>query len=562
MKTINMVITSAQTTLLSIAIVLFVSVSAFAQEGDPSWEKGELEDVEVVIENKRENTVPEANRNFEKIPPRPAEAIAPPIRYDFQSFSFLAPQINPSIRPLKIKAQSPNKIYGGYLRAGYGNFGSPLLEGYYTSRKDKNKLVGAHLYHFSSAKGPVDGKNSGSGNTTVSVFGQTFSEHVALSGSIDAENRTTHFYGYPEDLVVEASDIKQAYNTFQIGGNISNAKSTAAGYKLGAQFTYLSDRFDARETGIDLLFNIGYKISDKSRFGVDASYYLLNRKDALVDGKARSLLNVSPGFLFEPVENLKLRIGATVAFDNDSIDKDIHFYPNVSASYPISPSVDLLGSLSGEMERVSLNTLSHENIWIMPNAELHHANKTFDLTVAINARLGNKVGATAGLSMAAIKNMHFFKNWETDPSKFEVEYEEDYFRRSDLYGSLSYAQSEKVKVMLRGDLFTYGRDGDDQEAWHLPLYKLNANASFTIARKVILTADIIGQGGMKAFDPETERVIKLDGAMDLNGKMEYLFSDSFSIFAQFNNILGNEYPLFYRYPARGFQFLGGISWSF
>ncbi len=547
---------------VTVALLMVVTVSVMAQDPTQNWE-GDLEDVEVVIENERENTVPMANRNFEQIPPRPAEAISPPIRYDFQSFSFVAPQINPQIRPLKIKAESPSKIYGGYVRAGYGNFGSPLLEGYITSRKDRDKLVGAHLYHFSSAKGPVDGKNSGSGNTTVSVFGKTFNEHVALSGSIEAENRSTHFYGYPPGTEVDRPDIRQAYNTFKIGGDISNARNSDFRYKLGGEFSYLADKFDARESGIDLTFIAGYKTGDESKINIDAAYNLLSRKDALVESKARNLFTIYPSYQFSPIENLRINLGVGIAFENDTVDsKDIHFYPNLSASYPVSPSVDLLASLKGGIEKVSLQTLSHENIWIMPNAELHHLNKSFDFTVAINARLGNKVGANAGLSLAVMRNMHFFENWADDPSKFMVDYEYDFFRRTNLYASLSYAQSEAVKLMLRGDVFAYGRDEDSSEPWHLPTYKLNANASFAVAKKILLNFDIIGQGGMKAYDPTTTETVKLDGAMDLNAKVEYLFSDSFSIFLQFNNIVGNEYPVFYNYPVRGFQFLGGISWSF
>lgn len=545
-------------------LFVFIRIAAQAQEKNPGWgDDGKLQNVEVEIVTEVENTVPQVDRHFEKIPPRPAEQITPPIRYDFQSFSFLAPQINPAIRPLKIKAESPGDIYGGYVRAGYGNFGSPLLEGYITSRKDRDKLIGAHLYHFSSAKGPVDGKNSGSGNTTLSVFGRTFSQSVALSGRIDAENRATHFYGYPEGTEVDRSDIRQAYNRFRIGGDISNAKSGDFGYKLGGQLSYLADKFDAREFEIDLDFGTSFKVSDESKLVLNADYALMNRNDAGIEKKARSLFTVSPSFAFSPVEDLKVNLGLSLAFENDTLgSKDLHVYPNISASYPVSPSVDVVAALTGGIEKVSLQTLSYKNIWIEPGVPLQHASKVFDLAVGINAKLGNKVAAHAGVSFASFKNMHFFVNSADDVSKFEVEYEDGNFRRSNLYGSISYAQSEKVKLMLRGDLYTYGRSDDDREAWHLPLYKLNANASFNVAKKLLFNFDVIGQGGMKAFDPLTSETKTLEGALDLNAKMEYLFSESFSFFLQFNNITGNEYPLFMNYPVRGFQVLGGITWSF
>lgn len=548
------------------AFLCFLGVAAYGQK---DW-TGEIPSVDIEIVETRELTLPPANRNFEKIPPRPSEPIKPPIRYDFQPFNFSAPPVTPQIRPLKLKPASPGTIYGGFLRLGYGNFGSPLLEGYITSRKDKDKLVGAHVYHSSSAKGPVDGKNSGSGTTKAALFGRTFSQSVAFSGRIDAENRTTHFYGYPDGLEIDRSDIKQAYNLFRIGGDISNAKNTDFSYKLGAQISYLADKYDARETEADIIFESGYKISDESRFNIDASYTALSRKDIDVSSKLRNLFSVSPSYTFVAFEDLVIKLGLTIAYENDTLNKDFHIYPNVKVTYPLSPSVDLVAALEGGMEKVSLQTLSYKNIWLAPNVPLYHLSKLYDLNVAINARVGNKVGAHAGISMSASRNMHFFVNRPNTverpwgQAQFDVIYSDAFFYRTNLFGSLSYAQSEKVKLMLRGDVYTYtlGKDQVVGEPWHLPRYKLNASASFNVAEKLLLSADIIGMGGMKGRDPETGTVIKLDGALDLSAKVEYLFSQSFSIFGQFNNIVGDNYPLFLYYPVRGFQFTAGITWSF
>ncbi len=550
------------------AAIVFLCFFGFAAYGQKDW-TGEIPSVDIEIVETRELTLPPANRNFEKIPPRASEPIKPPIRYDFQAFNFSAPPVSPVIRPLKLKPASPGTIYGGFLRLGYGNYGSPLLEGYITSRKDKDKLIGAHLYHSSSAKGPVDGKNSGSGTTKAALFGRTFSQSVAFSGRIDAENRATHFYGYPDELEVDASDIRQAYNLFRISGDVSNARNTDFSYKLGAQVSYLADKFDARETEADIIFESGYKTGDDSGFNIDASYTALSRKDIDVSSKLRNLFTVSPSYTFA-VENLVIKLGLAIAYENDTLNKDFHIYPNVRATYPLSPSVDLVAALEGGMEKVSLATLSYKNIWLAPNVPLAHLSKLYDLSAAINARVGNKVGVHAGFSMSASKNMHFFVNrmntverpW--GQAQFDVIYSDGTFYRTNLFGSLSYAQSEKVKLSLRGDVYTYalGKDEIVGEPWHLPGYKLSASASFNVADKLLVSADIIGMGGLKGRDPETGDVIKLDGALDVSAKAEYLFSQSFSIFGQFNNIVGNNYPLFLYYPVRGFQFTAGITWSF
>ena len=546
-----------------LGICLFISLSAYAQEPAKTWTDGEIENVEIEIVKEREITLPSADRNFEKIPPRPSEPIKPPITYDFKPFSFSAPQLNPQIRPLKLKQESQRKVYGGFLRLGYGNYVSPLLEAYYNTTRDKNKLVGAHLYHTSSDKGPVDDRNSGSGSSGLSVFGRTFTKGFSISGNAGFENRSTHFYGYPEGTEVDASSIKQSFNLLKIAGALSNATNSDFSYKLGAGLSHLSDKFDAKETEVDLNFSTDYEISDDSRINLKADYFLISRKDTEVEKKARSLFVVAPSFSFMPVDELKVSIGFKTAVENDTIDsKSVHFYPDVKASYPISPSVEAVASLSGGIEKVSLQSLSYENLWLAPNIPIFHTNKTIDFNVGLNAKLGNKVSAHSGLAVANLKNWYYFVNTDPDQAKFTTVYDGGSgTKRANLYGAISFVQSEVAKFMLRADLYRYST-ARIEEAWHRPTYKITANAFYNLYHKFLFNVDVIAQGGMKAQEPITKNTVKLDAAFDLNFKTEYLFSDSFSAFIQLNNIASSKYPLFLHYPVRGFQVMGGITWSF
>ncbi|WP_143785679.1 hypothetical protein [Ohtaekwangia koreensis] len=539
------------------------SLTTYAQKPD-DWEgDGEIEAMEIEIVKERQITLPKANRNFDKVPPKPSEAsIKAPVTYDFQSFSFQAPQINPQVRPLKLKPESSPDIYGGFLRLGYGNYASPLIEGYINNKKDKNKLIGARIYHHSSGKGPVDGKNSGSGTTSLSLYGRSLSDAIALSGNFGIENRTTHFYGYPKGEPIGKDSLKQSFNLIKLGGELSNAKNSDLSYKLGANFSYLADKYDARESEINLAFKSSYEVDDDSKIDLKADYTVISRKDNKIDAKPRSLFTVAPSYEFLPIDDLKLSIGLIAAFENDTIDsKSVHVYPNFKATYPLSPSVDAVGYMTGGMEKVSLQTLSNENLWLAPNVAIFHTNKVLDFGVGLNARLGNKVAAHAGLGTSLLKNWYSFVNKENDPSKFNTVYDRGTTKRTNLYVALSYVQSEMAKFMLRGDFYGYNA-GDLSEVWHRPTTKLTANASINVYQKLIFSADIVAQGGMKALDPETDNVVKLDGAFDLNFKAEYLFSPSFSFFVQLNNITSNKYPLYLNYPVRGFQGLAGITWSF
>jgi hypothetical protein len=550
-----------------LALVCFLQSSGFAQDDD--WQQeGNLEDLEIEIVKERQITLPAANRNFEKVPPRPAETSKPSFLYDFKPFSFQASQINPAVRPLKLKQETASDVYGGYLSAGYGNYATPYLEGFINSGRDRNKLIGAHGFFRSSGKGPVDGKNSASGSSGVSVYGKTFSNFISLSAEAGFENRFTHFYGYAPWIngnEVDADDMRQSYNLFNLKGELSNTKNSAFAYQLGGAFTYLSDRYDARESEVDFDFSSSYKINEESAIAVTAGYSLINRKDSLIEAMPRSLLSVNPRYEFYPVEDLKLSAGIVAAFENDTIDnKDVHAYPDLRASYPLTPSVEITASLTGGIEKVSLQTLSNENLWLAPNIPVFHTNKLLDLQAALHTKIGNKISVNGGFSIATLRNLYFFINTQLpDPSKFTLEYD-DMTTRTNFFASLGFAQTETFKFMLRGDVYSYSTE--IEEAWHRPTYKVTGETSLNLSEKFLLDVNLIVQGGMKAYDPITdvvlEQIVELDPALDLNVRTEYLFSGSFSIFAEFNNITSNQYPLFFNYPVRGFQALGGLTWSF
>jgi len=545
--------------ILPIVLIILFGFPAMAQE----WEnEGELEDLEIEIIKERQISLPKANRNFEKIPPRPTDPIRSTFQYDFRSFTFQTTPISPTIRPLKLKQADPTKIYTGYVSAGFGNFASPYLEGYINSGRDKNKLIGAYGLFSASDNGPVDGRNSGSGLSLMSVYGKTFNQHVALSGDLGFENRTTHFYGYPTGTDIEAKDIKQSYSTFRLKGELSNATNSDFGYTLAPSLSYMTDKFDAKESEVDVVFKARYKVSDENAIGVDAGYYLINRDDKLVSADPRSLFVVNPYYEFYPVANLKIHAGLNAAIENDSIgDKNVHAYPDICTSYPLSPSVQAVASLTGGMEKVSLQSLSNENIWLAPNVAIFHTNKLYDFSVGLNTKIANKVSLNGGFSIASLKNWYFFVNDPDDASKFIVEYDREETTRTNFFATIGYAQTQKINISLRADIFSYDRKEEDLEAWHRPTHKITADGSFNIVEKMIMSLRVISLGGMKAENNDGE-LITLDAALDLSARLEYLLSDNFSAFAQLNNIASNEYPLYLNYPARGFQVMGGLTWKF
>jgi hypothetical protein len=545
--------------LLTIAIFLLTISWTHAQK---EWDSGEIKDVEIEIVKDRQIVLPKANRLFDKIPPRPIDPAKPEIDYSFRAFNFSTPELNPSLRPLRLKQEDPSAAYRGYVSAGYGNFSTPYVEAFITSKQDKKKLIGAHALFNKSGKGPVDGKNSGGGTSGASAFVQTFSKDISFRGNVGFQNRSTHFYGYPEGSDVSRDTIQQSFSIFDLGLSIANAKNSDFAYQLGGNFSHLKDKFEAAESAVDFNFKSSYKVSDDQAIFAGATYSILNRKDVDVEAKARSLFQANGYYSFYPIEKFKLQIGAVIAIENDTLDsKSFHFYPDVRATYAINDAVDFVGSLSGGMEKVSLQSLANENMWLAPAVTLSHTNKLIDLQAGLRAKLGSKVLAGAGISIAKLKNLYFYINDPSDASKFQVLYDNGTVERINLYASFLYTHADVIRVSLQGDYFGYNTD-ELAEPWHKPGYRITFGSSYNLFRKLIFNLDMIAQGNMKAYDFEADKTVKLDPAFDLNVRTEYLFSDKFSAFVELSNILGNEYPVYLKYPVRGFQAMVGLTWKF
>lgn len=551
------------TRFFSVLLVLVTTGPLMAQE---VWEEGQLDAVEIQIVKERQISIPKASRKFDKVPPQQTSSpIKAPVEYTFRPFTFQTPLITPSLRPLRIREEAPAKVYNGQLSLGYGSYATPYFDGFINSGRDKEKLLGAKAFYRASGKGPVDGENSAGGDAGVSLYGMTFTKNISASGELGFENRFSHFYGYPAGSVPEGDAERQSYNRFRISAGISNTRNTDFTYNLGTRFNYLSDAFDAQETEVVFDFGSAYNISEKSSVGIVAGYTLLSRKDAGVEVVPRSLLSLNPTYMFYPAENLRMYAGVVVGYDTDTLDaRELHVYPDLRITYPLSPSVDLQASLRGGLEKVSLHRLSDENIWLDANIPLFHTNKLYDFQVGVNGRVGNKVSFTSGVSMASLKNWYYYVNGFDDPLKFVPEYDEETTMRTNFFASLGFVQQKAAKFLVRGDVYGYSRE-NDEEVWYRPRYKVTSEVRFNLYDKLLFDVNLIAQGGMKAkwyTTPSAYDVIDLDAALDLNARMEYIVSDSFSAFVQANNILSSEYPIYLNYPARGLQVLGGLTIRF
>ncbi|MFM7855159.1 MAG: hypothetical protein ACKO96_25330, partial [Flammeovirgaceae bacterium] len=245
-----------------------------------------------------------------------------------------------------------------------------------------------------------------------------------------------------------------------MGADIANANKTDFNYTLKGGFSFLKDNFGTSENEVSVNFNSAYNVSDEKKILLEANYCLMNRQSETLASLARHVLKIKPSYRFSPIENLLLSVGFNTAFENDTLgtEKSFRFYPNVHATYELSTNVQVFGSLTGDIDRVSLHTLSRENIWLNQNIVLNNTNRTVELVGGLKGKFSGKLAYQTGLSIANLKNFYYYLNNLASPSKFDVVYDEGNVKRTNLFAELSYSSTQQMKLVLRGDYFGYATD--------------------------------------------------------------------------------------------------------
>ncbi|MGK7393657.1 MAG: hypothetical protein ACNS62_03755 [Candidatus Cyclobacteriaceae bacterium M3_2C_046] len=535
-----------------------------AQDQDQGqWQDdGEIEDAQVIIEKDRKIELPQINRNFERIPPLPVQGAGMDnLNYEFQNYQLKLQGEAPDIRVFTIKEDPLPKFYGNYIKAGLGNYITPYLEIYTYNKRSDEYLLGAHFNHLSSILGPVDGRNSGTSQTSISADGKYFTKPLVLSGDITYNRDKYYFYGYQPGSETDRDTLRQVFNSINISAGLEdNLEDADISYSLNTGFNYIRDRFQAQEFAFSTDLALDYYLSDELSAQLQSDLLLTRRKD--LGTINRSLFRVRPGFTYQ-LDQLKIQAGFNVVYQNDTLSNlsKMNFYPFARAELNFTEGISVYGGIDGNMLANTFSGMVDENPWLTPNVPIFNTNKNFEFYGGLKGNVIQNLSFNTGFSLANYKNMYFFVNNLTDTTEFSIIYDQGNTQVFNFFAEASLVKSEIFRLTLKGDLFGYNTD-EVQDAWHKPRYKFSASAFYNLYEKILLSTNMYFLGGIKAYMTHSDQISELDNIADINFKIDYLFSDRFSVFLSFNNIIGNNYQRYLNYPSRGILVMGGVSYSF
>ncbi len=547
--------------LLILSIFVFASFDIIAQTGGVGQIK---EEAQFIIEKNRKITLPRAVRNFEKIPTLPVTEIEGRQQYQFKRFSYGLSPLEPYFKTINFRPNKPVMTFTpNYVKAGYGNFGTPYFEGYIGSKKSEDYVFNLYVRHLSSKKGPVFDENSGSGRTDAAIGGKFFNGVNTVSGSLDYRSRKVHFFGYNPVLDLTSDAIEQKFTRFSANVGIENTKKDEQfNYHFNTDWIFFRDNYTSKENKFDFDLGGDYQVSDNIKLSMGILAVLSKREENDIKTN-RNYFSLQPRLIYSGTD-FSLSAGVNFAGDNTP-GSGASIYPAIKAELNVNAGLRLYAGYEGTLMMNTLESSVEQNPFLRSNVDLRNTEKKSDIYGGVEIDLSQGLRLNSGFSAASLNNLQLFTNAVSDSTRFEILYDPGTTDRLNIFSEVNYENEGLIRSSLRFDFYSYKLSTSVPtlaEAWHLPSFKTSFNNTFFPIENLTVTADLYYLGGLNALNGETAQVFELDDIIDLNLGGRYQVSQQFGVFLQMNNLFGTEYQRYLNYPSRGIQFLGGISISF
>ncbi len=500
-----------------------------------------------------------AKINFNPSPPS-TDTSKPRLQYDIPNPNLLFAYQPGTLKPLALQVDSTGIFdNSNYIKAGFGSLKTPYIQAGF-SFGDGN-TAGANIYakHVSS-QGKRDFQDFTNTEVKLSAFYKTV-KNLEWNGSIGMKQNRTYKYGYqPESLSFVSDSIRQRFQTISARIGMHNINNTEYGlsYAPEIRIDIFGDHLKNNESNSVVNLPLEKKVGQDFAVQLGVTFDLTRYSP-----KAKSVVNntawyISPAVLYKS-STLRLQGGIRPSWDNGSFK----MFPNILAEVGTSDQrFTLQAGWTGYIRKTTYQYLASQNPWLWaPTEQLN--TWVEERYAGFKGAVGDHFTYSAKVAFNKLNNQPLFINDTTaggDGKSFQV-VNAKRVNVVNLGGELGYTVEEKFSVVtsLQFNQFT-GLRGQ-QKAWGLIPLELNTALRLQVIKDLWLKGDLFAWNGPRYLRQDGSDG-KLKGAVDLNAGLEFKIQKNISLWTQFNNIFNKEYQRWNQYPVYGFNFVGGIIFSF
>ncbi len=489
------------------------------------------------------------------------------------------------ISPARISQVPVEELFNGMVTAGFGLYGTPMVEGYWNSGRSSTQSFGFWGKHYSTQKGvseTVYEKNGLSQNTLGGYYNRFYRDFTWSSKLYGKWDKYT-YYGvddFPDSLDYFEEEPRNApfnwYRQYGVSTSITGEDQKDLGWldKLGLDYYNLTDRYESQENFIKL--GSAWQLPAGSQnldMDLNATYFQ-TRFDSIVKGQQSYLTIQARPKVELTLNNILFDFGVNLYLNN--YDSQLggsefkgYFFPEVNLQFPFVEDVlSIYGGIKGQLQHNTFRHLTLDNPYVVPGDTLRPT-RTTDIYIGLVGILSSttsfniKGGFMSQKDLALYYRNPMYRQFLDSASipGLDVRYDnaEVFYARGELASNIN----DNLQASVFGELRSYTMTSEE-EAWHLPSFLAGLNVDYTIREKVRLGTELNYVGKRKAFAQEMNPAVQssLPGYLDVALDVEYLYNSRLSAFVNVSNLLNQKYDMYLGYKAQSINFLMGFSYRF
>lgn len=507
------------------------------------------------------------------------------------------------IRAARIKGEPATRLYNNYLRIGFGNYWSPLLDLYLSSTRDPLKTYGIRINHRSSwgsisSDDPVEnyGKNH-FGLTGITLFGKYIVKDILqLASDLNYEHDHNLLYGFTDNTLltqmgltrdnISVSDYRAKYNLLSWNFGLRNMELDAnkLGYSLNLHLSDLWASWYRNEFNLNLSGDIhyGFNLGNQYKgvaylhaewdgyiqsFDADGDMplgYVMATSLNYTEKHNLNIVKVNPYADFM-LNGLHFHVGFTAGWDAYTEPGEgtiFRFFPDVVVSKHLFDDALVLSlGATGGIDANNLNTIRQVNPYIAPLAD-YRATRHYDFTGHARWTLSKKLEINAEVSYGLLQDDLTFMldpNYSLD-NVFQTLYLDD--NRLTVGGDIAFVNDEMLTLRVGGHYYSYANIEYDiptlmpDAVLYRPDWDLLAAMDLNYEDKWLfhLEGDLLGKTLADNGD-------ELPMRYGINAEVEYRHNRALSFFLKMDNLAFQRYFYWANYPSQRGLFILGLTYT-
>jgi hypothetical protein len=277
--------------------------------------------------------------------------------------------------------------------------------------------------------------------------------------------------------------------------------------------------------------------------------YKQDEKKAL----ANNFFTISPSLIYKR-PGVMVQAGIRPSWNNG----EFAALPNVMLEFSIpNNTFSVLFGWTGNYRYSGFQYSAAMNPWILAPTQTFNT-RVEERFAGLKGSIGDHFSYSAKAAYNKINNQPLFVNDTTSGKSFEVLNESE-LKVLSLGGELGYTVGEKFSVISNLSINNFQLK-DHPKAWGLIPLEWRTDLRFQLLKDLYLNSTLYAFDGPWSFNGEGRK--NLPAAMDLSLGLEFRVVKNVKIWGQFNNVFNKEYQRWNQYPVYGFNFLGGVVFSF